>query len=363
MTTRTLSFSTQLRVVTAIAWKDVTDAIRSKNIRTILITIFIMLAIYRALPLLTSAGDAQEVVIFDQGRSNVGIALEDTGEFSVREVESRERMENRLGGENLPLLGVVLPANLEDIVMTSERIELQAYADHWVTDKQIGELRAPLEDELSYVLGKPVRLDVQTGEIYTRSDGGTAMIIVLSVLLAFAMIGLNLTPLLILEEKNTKTFDALVVSPATAKHVMLGKFLAGLFYCAAAEIAILAVHARFVVSWGSMIVGLLMGSILMVAVGLLLGSIVRSRQQLGLWVFLLVQILLIPAVVVPLGFMPQTLNQILQWIPTVAAAAIVRNACTAAAPLGGFILEMGLIVAWTALILGGVVLQLRKADA
>ena len=83
--------------------------------------------------------------------------------------------------------------------------------------------------------------------------------------IALLTIGILLSPLLIIEEKESHTFEALLVSPASFTQVIAGKALAGASYCLIAALAVLLLTHNLVVQCNQMPLDLLWQSSLSLA--------------------------------------------------------------------------------------------------
>jgi ABC-2 type transport system permease protein len=103
------------------------------------------------------------------------------------------------------------------------------------------------------------------------------------------MMGINLVPALLFEEKGTKTLEALLVSPASISQVVVGKALAGLFYVIVSAGVVFAINWTGVVHWDVAILFVLGIGVFSVGVGLVLGSFFERQQDVvGLTMVLLV---------------------------------------------------------------------------
>ena len=80
--------------------------------------------------------------------------------------------------------------------------------------------------------------------------------------IAILTMGTLLAPLLIIEEKESHTFEALLVSPASLTQVITGKALAGAAYCLAAVLAVLLLTGYLVAQWHIMLLAILLGTVL-----------------------------------------------------------------------------------------------------
>ncbi len=350
---KTLDLQTNLRIIWAIAIKDITDAFRNKNIFSVLISILIVVAMYQWGPTLLHGSAPPVLALYDAGDSRLVPLLEDSFEIEFREADSQQAMEKRLGFEQFPALGIVLPPDFDQRMRTGSDVPvtLSGYVDHWVTAEDTAELQLFFEGLFSELTEKPVRLEI-TRDIYTRSDGGIPFTISLMLTVVLMLLSINTMAHLMIDEKETQTLDALLVSPATPTLILTGKTIAGLFYCLSAATLVLLLNWRFIVHWDVMLLACLCGASFSAAMGVVLSSTLKTKQQIGLWGFLLLQPLILPVVfsVMPEIF-PEVIISIMQWIPTVALAEIIRLSFVAQAPISAFIGKVLLVFGWTAILI------------
>jgi ABC-type Na+ efflux pump permease subunit len=132
-------------------------------------------------------------------------------------------------------------------------------------------------------------------------------------------------PLLMIEERQSKTIEMLLISPANALQVVLGKALSGAFYCLSAGLLVLILSKALITNWVLAILAVIIGSAFSVALGLLMGSIFKKRHQLRLWGLPLAFIFVMPLFLTILTqLIPQSIIDFMAWTPMVALATVVR---------------------------------------
>ena len=148
------------------------------------------------------------------------------------------------------------------------------------------------------------------------------------------IIGLALVPYLMIEEKETHTFDALLVSPARFSHVVCGKALAGLFYCLCAAVVVFLFNTRWIAHWEIATLAFLLGAAFAVAAGLLMGIVSENPTTVNLWVGLLLMLLLVPMLLEELvsAKLPSILQTILSWMPSVAMGKLIGLSMSGVVP-------------------------------
>jgi ABC-2 type transport system permease protein len=362
MNTARNGFRQSTRVVWAIAAKDILDALKNKAILTNIATVTFLMIFYRMMPILSSSYPPG-LALYDAGESRIVDQLEDSEEVELREMPSQQALEQNIGSRSVAVLGLALPSDFDQMVEADSQMELQGYVDHWISDSKTEELQTHFENLFSELTGRVTSIQIESETIYTNPDGMQALIVSLSIVVTLFLFGVNVTPTLMFEEKETRTLDTLLVSPATGGQVVLGKALAGMLYCLTTAALVLAFNAHLITRWALAIPAVVSGALFLVSVGLLLGSLIKNKQQ-QLWVLVLAQPLLIPVGLAILGnALPTGVHTALSGIPTVAVAKILRLATSGGAiGLADVGPELALIVGSSALILAVVAWLVRRSD-
>ena len=226
-------------------------------------------------------------------------------------------------------------------------------------------LQTYFEDMLTDMTGKPIQLTITRG-IYTRTDGGHPFMTSLLLTVILTMMSITTMVHLMIEEKETQTLDALLVSPATPTLVLLGKIIAGLFYCLSCTAIVLLLNQAFIVHWGVIIAASLCGAAFSAALGALLGNLIKTKQQVSLWGFLLLQPLILPValsvILADIFSEAQIVVQIMRWIPTVALAEVIRLAFVAQVPFSTFVWRLVFVMASAIVLMSGGIWLTQRAE-
>jgi ABC-2 type transport system permease protein len=365
---RSYAFIDDLRIVWAIAAKDIADAVKNKTFLSIVIGMAMLMLSTQAFPFLIRLSAKPRLIVYDEGGSSGGDSelltkLRDDGRYTLIEVDSMEELEGALISMNAEVLGLIVPAGVDLMLASGGEPELDGYVV-WSRRSSADELRSDLEATLQGLLGQPVKVNVAGHVVYPPPEGGgsTGMVAIVLVLV-LTIIGGFLVPYLLLEEKQTHTLDALLVSPASTSHIVTGKALAGLAYCLVAAAVILAFNFSTVVAWELAIVATLCGAVLTVGLGLLLGSLFESAQQMGLLVGVPALVLMLPVMLAAIGAnLPEPFAGLLPWMPTVALGNAYLVSYSGAATLAGALGDLAIVLAWTVPIYGVVVWLVRRSD-
>jgi len=171
-----------------------------------------------------------------------------------------------------------------------------------------------------------------------------------------------LIPHLMLEEKQTKTMDALMTSPASPGQVVLGKALAGFFYILLIGGLAIALLSPYIVNWALALAAFLGYALLATGLGLAVGSFIKSTKQLGLWMVVLILMLVIP----PLFYMEPNLKSgirmVLTWFPSSALASLFRFSCSTDITMAQLLPNLAIAMISIVMVFGLVTWKVRRSD-
>jgi ABC-2 type transport system permease protein len=321
------SFTSQLRIILAIASKDLIDALKNRTILSIVLGVFFVVLASRAMSLVIKLQQTQTAVIAGPGASTFIEMVGENEDFRLGEVDSAGALQEVLATSAVPYLGIVLPDDWETILANHEDLGATGYVQHWLSRREVLELISNFERHLSQALGANVEIDGEDNIVYpTMEFSGSPFMISIGLVVAVMMIGLVLVPMLMLEEREQKTIDVLLISPASYTHIVLGKALAGITYSLAAVGVLVVINANYIVQWDLIAVSILLGTLLAVLVGLLLGTVFDQATTMNMWMGIIVLPLLAPIFLRQFnpGTLPGWLEAILPWIPSAALDELFR---------------------------------------
>jgi ABC-2 type transport system permease protein len=266
-------------------------------------------------------------------------------------------------------LGLVVPANFDQALEGIEQPgdlqlpDLEGYLC-WGKRFEAGALRSKLEGQISQLLGRPVHIAIEGNIVYPPSESGLSVgLVMLNSVVLILMIGIALVPHLLFEEKQTKTLEALLVSPASIGQVVAGKALAGFFYILVTGGIMLAINWADIVHWDVVILFVMGGGLFAVAVGLLLGSFFSNPQDTTGWVGVLLLVFIGTIFVKMLGVeLPAVFRVILPWVPSVALAEVCRAAFSESVSLSRLMSNLGIVLAISLPLYGLVVWKVHRSD-
>lgn len=348
----------------AITQKDIVDGIKNKNIISLLITAIFLLVFYRYLPSISDSIEDPRLIVYDRGQSQWVDRWDDLPSFVLRTSDSVEDLKFHLADLDWIALGLVLPSDLDTQLDINQQVSLTGYAAHWTDPEELADLTAFYEEQLSQATGEDIQISVADEYAYPNPNSkGPGFLASIAVAIVSSMAGLMILVHLMIEERQGKTLDLLMVSPASYTHIAIAKLLAGVFFGLILTIVALAANAYLVTHWVPAILTVVMATIFNTALGLLLGSYISTKQQLTIWGMVAINILLVPAFLEIMDdLFPPVLISVLQWHPGVAITHAMRLSYTETFDLGLYLPRIGLLIGFTILVLGLTVLKLRRDE-
>lgn len=342
------------QIVWTIAAKDILDAVKNKATLIFLALTVIMILMNN----ISFSGTAiPEIIICPSGNSSLVQRLRESSGMEVNEAGTLQEMQERLGGENDVVLGLLIPDDLDDVREADDEIIFDGYVVHWAKDAKVKRLKSQVEGQIEELVEWEVSIHVDDNVVYPPPGlYGHAWEVSLSMVLVLTFLALFLVPNLIVVEKRTKTMDALLISPASAGQMVLAKALAGMFYYLVAVVVILALNWELVVHVDILAVAIAGGGLFSIGLGLLLGYIFDRQIIVNAISYALLMGLIAPIFLTLFtSYLPDFLRDLLGLVPTVAFARLLEFAFSGEVFLGqtmfgAVVLFMSGVLVWTVLI-------------
>lgn len=317
-----------LYTVWIIGTKDILDALKNKSSRSNIVLTIAMVAFFYFLSILRPFDKNVGVVVYDEGYTKLlleSITLKDGAEYSFRESSSLLEMKQMMGNQNL---GLVLPEGFDQKLAFGGTPILNGYI-FWADRMKVTKLEEKYSQAFSEIFGQPVQVVIGHNIVIPGADEDGMQTTVTYLMIYFVFsIALLLIPFLMVEEKQTKTLEALLTSPVSPGEIVLGKALAGFFYILVTGGLAMVLYSAFIVNWAIALAATLGFALLAIGLGLAVGSLITSMKQSGIWMVVLIIFIVVP----PLFYMESNLKPgirtVLTWFPSSALASLFRFACS-----------------------------------
>jgi ABC-2 type transport system permease protein len=365
MKTTRENIADSLHIVWTIASKDIVDSLRNKLIISLILGMGFMLLMPKVLGLMLVPPETP-VLVYDPGESSLTTELENRAQYQVRRANSLVEVEQVIGSMGFGLgveFGLAVPDDFDQVLEAGGQLKIDGYVA-WANRRKADQFKTDFEALIEGLVGQPVNIDVEENIVYPPFDSGLWLLMVtVTPVTVILMMGINLVPTLLFEEKQTKTMSALLVSPASISQVVVGKALAGLFYVIVSAGVVFAINWTGVVHWDVVLLFVLSIGVFSVGVGLVLGSFFERQQDvIGLTMLLL--LVFIGAMFVDMFGLtvPDVVQAMLPWIPSVALAEIIQFVFLENVPWGDTLANLGIVLGISALLHAIVVWKVGQLD-
>lgn len=351
-----------LNIIWTIASKDIIDAVKNRVVVSMIFVLSIMLLVPKALPYVFEQNQTV-LPVYDMSDSSWIAELKKSPDLFVQTAHSLQALKLAVCNAIYPEIGLVIPVGFTQLIREGERIDFQGYGC-WGKRYQVSGLLPKLEEILSQSLGVPVNVHVEGNIFYPPTEGVLYLsLATINSIVLILMIGIFTVPSLLIEEKETKTMQALLISPASISQVVVGKALAGSFYILVSSLLIFIISWTDVIHWGPVILFVISSGVFSVAAGLVLGSLFHKQQDMVGWITAILLLLVGAALIIALGIeMPSIVRGILTWVPSVALAEIYRAALSETYSSISIWSNFGMVLAVSVLLYAVVIIRLRQFD-
>jgi len=184
-------------------------------------------------------------------------------------------------------MGIVLPPDFDESVSRAEPVTIEAYVWGQSLAKNRSILAATLAGLVRDLAGQEVPVEIESVTLGEEAPvPWSDRLLPLVVLMAVFLGGLMLPATSVIEEKQTGTLQALVVTPASAGEVLVAKGVVGVALSLVMGIAILLLNQAFGGEPVLLVGVLALGAVMAVELGLLCGALIRDITTLfALWKF------------------------------------------------------------------------------
>jgi hypothetical protein len=350
------------RIILAIAGKDIVQAIRDKVTLGIMIGVLLLIVPSQLLPLILQNQRTPQAAILAPDARALAAQLDALPDLHAYAVRDREALDETVLNGRGRVIGLSFPEGFTLDEATGETWTIEAVLPHWTDQETTDTLILTFAEKINSLSADQVR--IAPGEVvYPNFETrGFLMMFVLQMVNALLTVTLVLVPQLIMSEKETHTLDAMLVSPATPGDLVVGKGLAGGFYALVAAVIVLAFNTAIIVHWGLLALAILSGAAFAVLLGLLVGLLFDNFQQATLFQAIILVISIGPAFInlVFTVHLPAVVELIFTWLPGGRLAALLQMSLMETVNWSAAGLGLGAICLVNLILLGLILLRLRR---
>jgi len=355
--------SKHLRMILAIAQKDISLALKDRMILGVIIGVFLLILPSQLLPIILQNESIPQAVIYGSEPTAIANGLTHLPDTSAFSVKSLPDLKDEIASGRSSIIGLALPEDFSERVSAKEKINIDAYITHWTEPEDANQLEEHFESKINALTGSSIDITIVDDQVYPDEDTrGLQVMFILQMINAVMTISLILVPQLMITEKETHTLDALLVSPANLTELVIGKGLVGIFYATVAVSIVISMNLKIIAHWPLLIVSVFSGVILAVLTGLLIGLLFGNYQQatITMWFFGLLAIAPPFIILILTADLPRILNTIINWVPSGQLANLLLMSLMKSVDNQNALLGLGSIWIVNLLLFGLNLMQIRN---
>ncbi len=355
----------QPRTILAIARKDAIDVLHNRaTVGGLLSPIFMALMFLVISKLVGSS--TTNVLVYNPGDSKVvQTALASLQNAKITKAASAEEVSTAFvppaGSKSGPYaIGLIVPASFDSALASGAMPGIAVYLDDSTLNVQAqAAIQASIRNYALAVVHPqpPVNLVVTVINPSPSEDAGVILkgIYIPIVLLGSLVIGTTFIPQLLIEEKEKKTLRMLMVTPASFEDVLIGKMIVVLVYQLILTAVVLAIEGSYTGQIGLILVYVFLGGCFSVSMGLVFGAAFNTVSAATASASPLIILYVVGGIFV--GQLGDVLGgsslfvRLARFLPTYYIAEGVYNASQSLGTFGGNLLDIGIILGTTLLLL------------
>ncbi|MCX7682083.1 MAG: ABC transporter permease [Anaerolineae bacterium] len=352
-------------IVWAIARKDIVDGVKNLYVLFSLLLPIGMSLLFR-LVFHTDMTGSLTVAVYDPGSSRLVAGLHNSPQVQLIRAASAKEVEEKV--KDRAIGGIVIPEDFDAAVAAGERPILTVYLNARRGSGELLAFQRLVEQQVWALVHAELPARIAWTDVSAspglRSQGAFNFglyTLILMMMLALSMTGTFVVPLLLVEEKEKHTLQALLLSPARPSEVTAGKALTGLVYTLLIVGVLVGLNRGWVGDWPVTILTLLLGSLLMIAVGLLVGGLFHTTMQVNTWSTLIMLVLVAPSWFTVVN-LPVPLKMASALIPTYYLVEALQLALAGEASLARVGPHLAVLTASTLIAFAVVAWALRRGE-
>ena len=357
-------------IVFAIFRKDVVDAIRDSRVLVSLLTPLILAILYNSIFPEERLFEAKVAYAGPETSALVRTLEERAGQtvaLKLRHVDDAAAARSLVASGDVDA-AFVLPPDVDDAVRQGRRPTI-TLIQPTNGSSAANFVSAGIEAGLRALSGQPPiatvaveRVPAGSAEAGVLGDLGTRRYFVLAtVVMMLGMIAVLAVPIILTEEAEKKTLDALLLV-ANYREVILGKALVGVAYSAASVVLMLGLTRLRPVDIPTFVAGTALLAVALIGLGLLLGGLFRTAGQVYTWSSVLLLPIIGPAFVAGLP-VPDALDLALRAFPTFQGMRIMSNGLAGKTLFADLWIAYAVLVAWVAIAYGLLAWRLSRRES
>ena len=222
--------------------------------------------------------------VLDEGSSQLVAMTEQLDSVTTKEYDSVSEIKQAVEDGAVDV-GMVLPADFDSSVMQGKETELTTYIWGESLAKNRIILGAAIANLVRELAGQEAPVEIETITLGDEASiPWSERVLPLIVLMAVFLGGLFLPASSVIEEKEKRTLEAVVITPASVGDVFIAKGLMGIILSLLTGVVILVLNQAFGTEPALLVLVLALGATMAAEIGLLCGALMKDITTLfAIW--------------------------------------------------------------------------------
>ncbi|AKB59641.1 ABC transporter permease [Methanosarcina barkeri] len=331
-----------LNVVLAIFRKDLISSVKSKNLLIILLTPIFLSVLFNSTVSLTD-NTIVPIAVYDKGSNADFIEyLSSRDNYDVIIADSASKSEELLYNQKVAAV-ILVPEGFSADIKNGLNPSLNIIVNPYEA-KSAAFLQTYKDIIMDFAEQKyPVNVILNT----LPEDLQSRFNIPIWIMFTVVFVGMMVLPNTLTTEKEKKTLDAILVSPASEKDVIYGKSFFGLFLTILISLVIIIINRGFVGNFLSTAVFIILGSAVFTGLGLLIASYADNYSSASLLSTIFMAPLILLALLADLS---QEIEYIAHLVPSTYVFYGIKSAMLNNSRISDLYPEVGILLIFNILV-------------
>lgn len=359
------------RIIVAIALKDLKDAVRDGRVLMALLLPLGLGIVYNvAMPESTKPSGTIAIATSEPtALTDVLHTVAAPGvDLKFRNVQNADAVGEQVSSKTADI-GLVVPPGFDAAVAAGSSPTLvlvrpggsQSFGADYVASALDAALRQMAGQRAPAIVSTDITQPAKDFASIPNSLGVRRYLVLGTLIMLIAMIAIYILPILLTDEVEKKTADALLMV-GSQSDVVAAKLLVGLIYITV-SVPILLLVTQMVPANPALFFGAVVAlSVTLIGFGLLLGGLVRTVSQLNTWSSIPLVLVILPVFFVTLD-LPSWVQIAMAATPGYRSMMVLVDGVTGQAQYGGWLLGFVVLAAWAAAAFALLTWTLRRREA
>ena len=361
------------RIVATLFRKDIVDGLRESRVLISLLTPLILAVLYNVMfpdekifeAKVAYAGPENSAIVrtlVDRAQAGTSVSLK------LQHVASVDEARRLIRSKDVDV-AFVLPEDVDEAIRAGRSPSITLIQPQ-TPGAGASFVQSSLQEGARTLAGQKAPAVVATESVDTGGSadqgvmnemGPRRYFVLATVVMMLGMVAILAVPIMLAEEAEKKTLDALLLVGSYLE-VIIAKAVVGLAYVAVSVTLMLALTRLQPADLPTFVAGTGVLALALIGVGLLIGGIFRSAQQVYSWSSLLLLPVIGPAFAVGLP-VPDALDLVFKTLPTSQGMRIMANGLAGKPLFADVWLSFAVLLAWVAAMYGLLAWRLSRRES